>query len=388
MKPILLIFLINIHVICFGQSYSSTVNANNTFTFELFKELFDSNDNLFLSPYSISSALAMTYAGARSETEKQMKEVLHFDSVQARTHEGFSMINQSFNKSKSDTSFKLSVANALWREKNTPLKPGFLNLINNYYKAAIYPITNAKAINDWAEKETNKKIKNLVNDETISDANLVLTNAVYFKANWETSFDSKNTIRDTFFTNDNKKVLTPLMYQSKEVSYFEDDDKQVIELPYRGSFSMIIFLPKTNKTLADLVNKTDNISLQKISNKLMIRKVHILFPKFNIQSAFSLGNTLQNMGMTNAFSQDAADFSGMGDRFFISEVVHKSLIEVNEKGTEAAAATAVIMMQVSAFKDEDITFNANKPFLFLIKDNQTKSILFIGSMLNPQQKGK
>ncbi|MBP9923008.1 MAG: hypothetical protein KBF92_04215, partial [Bacteroidia bacterium] len=218
----------------FSQSIEKTVGGNNAFAFELFKNVFDEKANVFLSPYSISSALAMTYAGARNETEKQMSQVVHFDLNQKLTHQGFFEINSELEKYKLDSELKLSIANAIWKQKDSNFKKEFLDLNTKYYKTNIFTLNGAKPINEWAAKNTENKITEIVTDGDLSDAKMVLTNAIYFKGDWLNSFNEKETQKSMFKTANGKEIETDMMFQVNQVGYFEDENNQVIDLPYKG----------------------------------------------------------------------------------------------------------------------------------------------------------
>lgn len=369
-----------------AQVAGKTAEGNNLFAFEIFKQVFSENKNVFLSPYSISAALAMTYAGARNETELQMSKVFHFDLNQENTHEGFYTINKNLNRFLNDTTIKLSVANALWKAEYCVFKSEYFELTKKYYNSSIFTLTNAKAINDWVKSETNNKIDELVTDADLAGAQLVLTNAIYFKADWLVSFDKINTKKDKFTTPENKEINADMMFRKDDANYFEDEQNQVLELPYKGkSMSMFIILPKTGNSIATIVKDLDSKLFEDYVLKLKSENVNIFIPKFSYKSDFDLNNVLIRMGMPDAFSQMKADFSGMSSGLYINKVKHKSFIEVNEKGSEATAATVVIMTRSSAAILNAKIFKANRPFIYLIRDNETKSILFIGSILNPVQ---
>jgi serpin B len=335
-----------------------------------------------MSPYSISSALAMTYAGARNETEKQMSEVLHFDLTQVNTHQGFSAINKELNRTKADAGIKLAIANALWKKKG-PFNKGYMTLIKKYYDTSVFSIINADTINQWVKRKTYNKIDKLVTNDDVAGADLVLTNAIYFKGDWLQSFDVNGTKKAKFTTIDDKVIDVDMMSQCKTFNYFADDQCQVLELPYKGnSVSMIIMLPNQHISLADFVKNSNSKWFEDYCNKLSNETVEVSIPKFSFSATFTLNDALIKMGMKDAFTPNA-DFSGMSPGLYISIVKHKAFIEVNEKGSEAAAATAVVMTK-SVFRMPN--FTANRPFVFLIRDNKTNSILFIGSILNPNSK--
>ena len=384
-RKIIALVLILLHTFLVnGQTSKETVKGNNSFAFKLFKNIFSGDKNAFISPYSISSALAITFGGARNETERQMSKVMHYDLNKINTHQGFFELNTTLGKLSNDSRIKLSLANALWKDEHWWFKQDYLDLTKKYYDASIYPLKGAKPINDWADKNTNGKIKEIVKDIDLVNARLVLTNAIYFKGDWVSMFDVKNTKRETFNTSNGKTDSVDMMYQVNLENYFEDEQNQILELPYKGeSTSMIIILPKENSSIKNLVSSIDRKQFSFYKSELRKQEVKIFLPKFSFTSKYHLEKVLPQMGMPDAFDVISADFSGMSGGLSISEVIHKAFIEVNEKGSEAAAVTAVIMIEKAIRKE--IIFKANRPFMFFICDKQTESILFMGSVLNPKE---
>ena len=369
----------------------AVAKGNNAFALDLYARLRQKKGNLFLSPYSISTALAMTYAGARGETEAQMAKVLHFTLPQGRLHPAMGTLVRELNAG-GKKQYRLIVANALWGQKGYGFLPAFLSVNEKYYGAGLEQVDFAhdpngsrKTINTWVEKQTQGKIKDLLKPPHITPlTTLVLTNAIYFKGNWAAPFDKKHTRNEPFTVKAGKKVETPMMHKTDEFGYMEERDFQILELPYVGNeLSMLVLLPRRLDGLADLEKSLTTRNLLKWPGQLRKREIILAVPKFKMTSEFELGKTLKSMGMANAFS-GAADFSGMTGRrdLFISEVVHKAFVEVNEEGTEAAAATAVVMKRGPA--PQIAVFRADHPFLFLIRDNRSNSILFIGRVENPK----
>jgi serpin B len=378
MEKILLTFLIIIWSNSINaQSFTKTVKKNNKFSFELFKEVFINDSNSFISPYSISSALAMTYAGAKGNTEKQMADVLHFEVNQIKTHIGFNLLNTYFNRYDSDSSTILSIANAIWKDENWHFKQEYLDLANKYYQASIYPLKSAKEINTWVNKETRNKIPKIVEEGDLANARMVITNAIYFKRNWLYSFKKENTRLSDF---NGQQVKT--MSQKGNFKYFADENNQVIELPYQNeNISMVVILPRTENNITDLVEELDYTTCQFYLNSLIKIEVNLSLPKFKVETTYDIGSSLKKMGMIDAFDVTRADFTGMSTGLSISKIIHKAFVEVNEEGTEAAAATAVIMTEKAARRSVD--FKADRPFIFFLKDNESNSILFIGAIVNP-----
>jgi len=371
------------------------VDGNTAFALDLYAQLAaGSEGNLFLSPYSISTALAMTYAGARGETEAQMAETLHFALPQESLHEAFKKLLES-QKSGGEESYELAVANALWGQKGYGFLDEFLELTRSHYGAGLKEVDFAadsesarRTINAWVERETRNKIQDLIPPNSLSPlTSLVLTNAIYFKGKWEVPFEKNRTKEESFFTIGGKTIETPLMHQVDSYGYFEQDAFQALELPYIGdALSMVIFLPREKEGLADFEKTMTLENLKDWTARLSRRRVIVALPKFEMTSQFSLKETLQNMGMKDAFGGDA-DFSGMTAQndLNIDKVLHKAFVEVNEEGTEAAAATGVIMARTSlSHQPRPPLFRADHPFLFLIRDKRSGSILFLGRLVNPK----
>ncbi len=289
--------------------------------------------------------------------------------------------------------YELSVANALWAQKGYQFLRAFLNTTTTNYGAGLNQVdfvsaTEAarKTINDWVEKKTEGKIKDLIKPGVFNTlTRLVLTNAIYFKGNWARQFEKVETKDSPFTVARDKNVTVPMMSQKAQFAYAETETLQLLELPYAGDqLSMVILLPKELDGLADLEKSLTPGSLRECLQGLRKQEVVVQVPRFKLTSEFSLARVLASMGMTDAFSREA-DFSGMtGDtELFISAVIHKAFVDVNEEGTEAAAATAVVMTLKSAPLRPPI-FRADHPFLFLIRDNQSGSILFLGRVVNPR----
>ncbi len=380
------------------QNNSDTiVTCNSEFALDLYAKLKRQKGNLFFSPYSISTALAMVYGGARGETEKQMAEVLHFSLPQEKLHPAFGALERSLNAAGEQGNYQLSVANALWGQKGYEFLPEFLSLAEKNYSAGLEEVDfklqtekTRKIINDWIEKKTQNKIKELIRPGLLDAlTRLVLTNAIYFKGLWEHEFDKEATQDASFVTSSFKKVDVPMMNITENFKYWGDDNLQVLELPYKGKdLSMIVLLPRS----VDRLNRLEALlSLEKLNKwlqQLRRRKVIVYLPRFKTTCEFDLAGQLREMGMKDAFSLPGADFSGMTGKkdLFISNILHKAFVEVNEEGTEAAAATAVTMKTVSMPVPpvEPVEFRADRPFVFLIMDNQSGSILFIGRVANPK----
>jgi serpin B len=383
------------------------VQGNSEFALELYAKLRSREGNLFFSPYSISTALAMAHAGARGQTESQMVRVLHFPTAmnpgteltstplpdRQRFASAFGKIIKDLNNRGKKGGYELSVANALWGQKDYGFLDEFLELIKTSYSGRLNEVdfirateTARKTINTWVEKKTNNKIKNLIPKGVLNSmTRLVLTNAIYFKGNWARQFKEDRTKDAPFTLADDQKVDVAMMNQTAEFNYMETESFQGLELPYvDNELSMIILLPKEFDGLYELEKTLISEHLSRWLDKLHRRKVVVSIPKLKLTSQFSLASILKSMGMKDAFSAKA-DFSGMNGKkdLCISAVIHKAYVDINEQGTEAAAATTVTVKLTSVGPTRIPVFLADHPFLFLIRDNHSGSILFIGRVMNP-----
>ena len=376
----------------------SQLDGNTAFACELYAKLKGAGDaNVFFSPYSISTALAMTSAGARGETDAQMVKALHFEPDPAKRHAAFAAMEANLNAVQKKGEVKLSVANSLWPQKGHPLLESFFDLTRKCYGASVTPLDfrelepARKTINTWVEDKTNQKIKDLIPSGTLDAmTRLVLVNAIYFKGKWSSPFKAEVTRDAPFRLPSGQTVQAPLMFQKEHFHYGANDDLQVLEMPYAGDdLSMLVLLPKKADALAALENNLTAANLAKWTQEMGSPEVMVYLPKFKMTCRFGLNNTLRAMGMTDAFAPGKADFSGMdgGRDLFISAALHKAFVEVNEQGTEAAAATGVAM-RMTALPMRPIEFRADHPFLFLIREKSTGSILFIGRVTNPTVAGE
>ncbi len=367
--------------------------AVNAFAFDIFREVHEGNEgNLFISPYSIFTALAMTYEGARGETADEMATVLSVEQDNESFHAYMKNLYEVLNTKNEE--YNISTANALWVKENLQLLEVYLNVIREYYGGDATevdysnPTEAAAIINQWVENQTNGLIKDLITADAISPLTaLILTNAIYFKGIWKNQFDPVNTTNRTFeiSAGTSVEILTMSLIDTEDVfNYAETDDLQILELPYAGDdISMIILLPKNND-LSSTIDTIDSDMFSEWTESMVETKVDIYLPKFKVETSYTLKNYLIELGMNIPFTS-AADFSGItgGKDLFISQVIHKAFIDVNEEGTEAAAATAVIMVLTSNGGSSRIVFNCNHPFIYLIQHKQTETILFMGSISDP-----
>ena len=374
---------------------TAIVRGDNQFAVDLYAQLDreQAGKNLFFSPTSISVALAMTAAGARGLTQSEMAEVLHLDADLAQVHSHYHRLLEQWNAVGEKRAYQLRVANRLWGQKGCSIRPEFLALTRQQYGAEMLLVDFAQAeaasreINRWVEQQTNDKIKDLIPPSSLNAmTRLVLTNAVYFKGDWVQPFDKRNTREEDFAVSAQEKVKVPLMHQQAKMGYAEEETFQVLELPYAGQeLSMVVLLPKNAGGLPELEKALTVDSLAALLSKLRVREVNAYLPKFKLETSFGLNPTLEAMGMKRAFTREA-DFSGISstEALYISAVLHKAYVDVNEEGTEAAAATGVVMKAMAARHPQPIpVFRADHPFLFLIRDTKTVSILFLGRLTKP-----
>jgi serpin B len=375
---------------------ASLVEGNTAFALNLYGQLKKTPGNLFFSPYSISAALAMTYAGARADTEKQMGKVFHFDTDQKKLHVAFWELQNQLKDYGKLKGIELNVANALWTQKGHPFLPEFLQTAKANYQANLNQTdfkTQADAareqINQWVAQNTRDRIKNILPPGGLDDlTRLVLANAIYFKGAWTKPFDKAATMNQTFYLSPVSRVEAPFMQHLDNVGYLEKSDFQALELPYStGQLAMVILLPRQVDGCTGLEEKLTASLLSRSLTQMKKQQVEILLPRIKLESGFDLVQTLASMGMTDAFGQKA-DFSGIdGTRnLYISGIFHKAWGEVNEEGTEAAAATVVGVARLSfQAPPPPPVFHADHPFVFLIRDTRSGSLVFLGRLMNPTQ---
>lgn len=371
---------------------------NNAFAFDLYGSLRTEAGNLIYSPYSISLALAMTYAGARGETESQMAQVLHF-LPQDQAHPAFNALDLQLAESgkassKDAVPLQLSIANAVWAEQTYPFLQSFLDTIALNYGAGVRLVdfinqheAARKEINDWVSEQTKGKIKDLIPRGMLTPATrMALVNAIYFKADWLSPFDANSTQDAPFHLLDGSEVTVPTMNQDAFLPYAQGDGWQAVELAYQGETAAMDIIVPDEGRFEEVESNLNYESASTILESLQPSSVMLALPKFEFESEFGLREQLMALGMKDAFDGDVADFSGMTERkdLYISAVIHKAFVAVDEKGTEAAAATAVIMERASA-RLSDVTLTIDRPFLFLLRDIPTGQILFVGRVVNPAQ---
>ncbi|MGD9098925.1 MAG: serpin family protein [Anaerolineae bacterium] len=367
------------------------VDGNSAFAFDLYQALRGQKGNLFYSPYSISLALAMTYAGARGETARQMAETLRFGLAQERLHPAFNALDLKLTGPHTE-GFELNIANSLWGQHDYVFLSAFLDTLAENYGAGLRlldfvnaPEPSRQVINDWISQQTEEKIQDLIPAGGITPVTvLVLANAIYFNAEWLHPFAEDRTHDAPFYTLDGKQVTVPMMAMSEPqtLSYARGQGYKAVEMLYKGQeMSMLVVVPDEGQFEA-FEAALDAAQVETIVSALAPNKVILRMPKFTYESEFGLAETLAGMGMPDAFGK--ADFSGMDgtQNLFISDVFHKAFVAVDEAGTEAAAATAVVMSRLS-LPEYDVELTVDRPFVFMIRDVETGAILFVGRVVNP-----
>ena len=378
-------------------------SGNSVFAFEMYKSLAAEDGNLFFSPYSISLALAMTYAGARGETERQMADTLRFLLPQDRLHPAFNNMDlqlasrQGGTHGRDAAGFRLNIVNAFWGQRDYEFLEAFLDVLAENYGAGVRPVDFVGApeesrlkINDWVADQTQGRIKDLIPPgppEIINTSTrLVLTNAIYFNAQWLHTFDESSTRVRPFHLLDGGEVQVPMMSETEWFGYARGEGYQAVDLPYHGGeLSMTILLPDEGR-FREFEGSVDATLVGRILDDIEEQNVLLTMPKFEFESKFRLDETLKKMGMPNAFNGGKADFSGMNGRscpgggcLVIAAVIHKAFVSVDEEGTEAAAATAATGDLLGG-RPEPIRVTVDRPFIFLIRDRATGAVLFLGRM--------
>jgi len=365
------------------------ISANNQFAIDFYSKIKDQDENIFFSPYSISSAFAIVNEGAQGETSKEIFDVFGFPEDEDKRRIEFSMISNSLNKE--DENFNLKVANALWIADRYNLKQEYVENAKKHYDSEVSTVNfvsdeGVDKINTWVEEKTEKKIKNILQPGSTNELTVfAVTNAIYFKGTWVTQFDEKKTREMKFWLDNNENVNAQMMnLNPTEFSHAQFENFQMLQLPYKGErLSMMILLPNQLDGLSSI---EESISIKKLkdwTDKLNPRKIIVSVPKFKLETDYDLYKSLPQMGMPLAFSEKA-DFTGMIEPkgVYIQQAIHKAFVDVNEEGTEAAAATAVS----GGFQSGGPTypqFIADHPFMFLIQDNESGAILFLGRVMNP-----
>jgi serpin B len=376
-----------------SNDLSAVVNSNNQFAFDLYRKINaqDTGKNIFVSPFSVSIALAMTFEGSSGKTRTQMANVLHLDMPDAHRQTGFSALLAD-TKAGPGKHYKLNVANALWGQMGYKFEAPFLNATGKYYGGALKSVDFAGntegarvEINTWVEDHTAKMIRNLIPEGALNpDTPLVLTNAIYFKGTWASQFKPAATKVEPFNVSKIVKVQTPMMRQTGRFRFIRENGVAAIELPYADNdLSMIAILPDS-----DIDKMGAGLTLDQIKQlgvDMFSQEVDVILPRFKMEAGYDMAGMLAEMGMPDAFSKRQADFSAMTSqhKLYIGKVLHKARVEVNEEGSEAAAATSVGMVEMAMERKVVEVFRADRPFLFMIVHNSTGAILFMGRLSNP-----
>ncbi len=378
---------------------ASVVEANNQFAFDLYaqyaKDPGMNGVNIFFSPYSITTALAMTYEGANGKTAEEMQSVLHLPKDDAMRRSGYAQLYNAMNGE--EKPYKLSTANALWAQNDFKFSDDYFSIISDYYDGKIAnldfvddPQGSRETINTWVEDQTNDKIQDLIPADLISSGTrLILTNAIYFQGKWVKQFNKQDSHNRDFKVTPDEIVKVKMMMRTDEDAefrYTKNSEVQILEIPYSGEeISLLILLPND-----DITSLEKSISSEKVTQwkeGLVKQRVNIYIPKFKFETKYSMSETLKKMGMPTAFSADA-DFSLMTGNadLYIGGVIHQAFVEVNEEGTEAAAATAISGMIMAPMNEEAPripVFIADHPFIFIIEEVSTGNILFMGRVMDP-----
>ncbi len=373
-----------------AQDNTNIIESNNQFSFDIYKKLKNSTENLIFSPASITSAIAMTYVGAKNNTFDEISNTFHFNNDIEDFSKDYINLTDINQKKKSDINFYN--ANSLWIQEGLKLNQQFLNINKQYFSLSVQftnfikePEKSRLNINQWVEKNTNNKITNLLQPSSIDNTTrLVLVNALYFKGSWKDKFNKEKNTDDNFQIDKNDMVKTIFMNRYINSWYYSDKYSQIIDIPYSNeNISLMIILPKSYKKLKKIEKKLNNEYYSNYIQNREKRRINLSLPKFSIESEFDLNKTLSELGIKDAFTE-VADFSGItsAEKLYISKVVHKANITVDEEGTEAAAATAVMMRKTSVLL-EDVDFIANKPFIYILRNNENNCIYFMGKIVNP-----
>jgi len=379
-----------------SQGLVEVVEGNTAFALDLYGRLSEGPGNLFFSPFSISAALAMTYAGARNETERQMAQALHFSLGQQGLHPAFAALRSRLDAIQAEGRVQLNAANALWPQEGYPFLEAFLAVCQTHYGVAVTPLNYAadpeacrRQINAWVAEQTRDKIANLIPPDVIDTVTrLVLVNAIYFKGDWTHQFEAHRTEEAPFRLPAGGDVPVQMMAQRGMFGYAALDGLEILEMPYAGSdLSMVIVLPGEVDGLPALERALTPTGVAGWLARLEETEVQVLLPRFRLEAKFVLNEVLSALGMPAAFKSGEADFTGMDGTpawLYIALAIHQAFVEVNEQGTEAAAATAVIMAPKMALIELPVpVFQADHPFLFLIRERATGSILFLGRVAEP-----
>ncbi|MCD6414723.1 MAG: serpin family protein [Candidatus Diapherotrites archaeon] len=388
------------------EGVASVVKANNQFAVNLYSEIIkdprNKDKNVFFSPWSISSAMVMAYEGARGQTADEIHSVFYFPEDDKVRRSSFARMLNTINKG--GGKYELHTANALWLQKDYPFLESYKNVVSRHYLGEVRnldfvhnPYGSSQEINNWVAGHTNNKIQDIVSPDLFEteDIRAVITNAMYFKGKWAHQFDKADTRMDDFTLESGEKVEVPMMSVDDDFNYAEADGIQILEMDYQGGkISMLVLLPlkenmysmhrrvgDTSFNISYLESILTEEKLQEWRGKLRKRELLVYIPKYTFETSYSLVDYLKSMGMKKPFSLSGADFSGMDGTkgLYLRDVLHKAYVKVDEEGTEAAAATAVLVAMVAVPEK----FRADHPFIFIIQEKSTGNILFMGKVMDP-----
>lgn len=392
-----LLFIVAIAISTTMCSQNSIVESNNSFTFDVMRninkdDISKDGTNMFVSPFSIYDALAMAYDGAAKKTAKEMRSVMKFKKDQTESHDEFVKL---LNEYKKDNSV-FTITNAAVAQKNYNFLDSYMKCLKDFdatisqadFSKPEERADAVKKINDWVSKNTNKKITDLLSNNDIDElTRLILLNAIYFNANWSTEFKGEKTRQMTFYGKNSVEYVTEFMNGTQNVALSQSDDAQMMKIDYeKEKASMFIIMPKENVDIDKYISELDEQKFASLEKSMQTFKADVSMPKFKIESRFEMKKVLMEMGIKAAFTK-SADFSKMNGKsnLLIDEVIHKSFIEVSEKGTEAAAATAVVVREKSMVMKDNPKVVINRPFVFVIRENKNNAILFIGKYVKPEK---
>lgn len=373
------------------------VQGNNAFAFDLYTQLAKQKGNLFFSPHSVSNALAVVLVGAKGDTAKEIANVLGVQGNEQDFHSSFSSLNKRIQSAADKGSAELSITNAFWRQDGIELRPSFLEDCQKNYSVEFNKSDflndsegARRSVNEWAEAKTKGKIKELLNPGSINNkTRFILVNAIYFKGKWSVPFPKDSTKEATFLAGFKDRVQVPMMNLTLITDYHSADGFQLVAIPYADNrLSLYAFMGESETALRDFESRLSPRVISDLLGRMKKHVVDVSIPKFRLEDHFFLSEPLGRLGMSEAFSLNA-DLSGIADsreKLRLGAVIHKTYLDLNEEGTEAAAATAVIGVNPSSFSQPipRAKIVLDRPFLFLIRDNETGAVLFLGRLMNPR----
>ena len=373
-----------------NSNASAVIAANNQFALDFYSNVTQQDSsNIFFSPWSISSAFAIAYEGARGTTAEEIQSVFSFAADDSVRRSSFAAVQKDLNEN--DGNYTLNTANALWVKEGYQLSEDYVSTARQYYDSEVANVDfigneGVGQINKWIESKTNNKIKDLIPPGSTNElTRLIITNAVYFNGTWSIEFDEADTSEEDFHVSANKTVTVPMMKLDKKFfNYAETDELQILEMPYQGGkVSMLLLLPHNGTDVSSIEQSLTLDKLEQLRGELQNQTIDVNIPKFKLETDYTLNSMLEDMGMPTSFNENAADFSGITEeeRLFIAAALHKAFVDVNEKGTEAAAATG-ITIETTSYQPIPV-FRADRPFLFIIQDSETGNILFMGRVVDP-----